>query len=206
MQRTLEPEQRVIAPSLAKDEFLVAAPSESLLAALIVSSIEWFIQGATATLEIETAAASQSVVTVLHRGTGRKLVFFPEHPTRTEVSSHLQSGAWSLVSVVASRDELSASLNSLVSGPRYVATSVVRALTVGASPGVHGSPAITRRESEVLELVRKGCSNAEIAAALFVSINTVRTHLQSLSQKFGVTSRSKLVAASSGGFAGLNPR
>lgn len=48
---------------------------------------------------------------------------------------------------------------------------------------------LTDREFEVLGLLASGFSNEEIAAALFVSLNTVKTHLKNIFGKLGVTSR-----------------
>lgn len=52
---------------------------------------------------------------------------------------------------------------------------------------------LTERETEVLELVAAGLSNRQIAARLFVSDNTVKTHLKSIHGKLGVSSRTQAV-------------
>lgn len=52
---------------------------------------------------------------------------------------------------------------------------------------------ISDREIEVLELVAKGHSNKEIAARLYVSINTVKTHLARLYAKLEVSRRTQAV-------------
>jgi len=64
-----------------------------------------------------------------------------------------------------------------------------------ASPGgVHESlEALTGRELEVLELVAAGLSNAEIAAALFISVATARTHVGRVLTKLGARDRAQLV-------------
>lgn len=53
---------------------------------------------------------------------------------------------------------------------------------------------LTRREHEVLALVAAGRSNREIAMALFLSPNTVKTHVRSLLTKLHVGSRVQLAA------------
>jgi DNA-binding CsgD family transcriptional regulator len=53
--------------------------------------------------------------------------------------------------------------------------------------------AITRRELEILELIAQGLSNREIAAQLFVSENTVKTHLSRLFDKLGAKRRTQAV-------------
>lgn len=55
------------------------------------------------------------------------------------------------------------------------------------------STGLTARECEVLERLARGASNKEIARALAVSPNTVKTHIASISQKLGVSGRGKAV-------------
>ena len=52
---------------------------------------------------------------------------------------------------------------------------------------------ITRRELEILELVAQGLSNREIAAKLFVSENTVKTHCSRAFDKLGARRRTQAV-------------
>ncbi len=53
---------------------------------------------------------------------------------------------------------------------------------------------LTRREHEILALVRTGMSNAEIASALSLARGTVRRHLQNVYAKLGVRSRTAAIA------------
>jgi LuxR family maltose regulon positive regulatory protein len=52
---------------------------------------------------------------------------------------------------------------------------------------------LTEREREVLRLLAVGQSNPEIARALYLEVNTVKTHLQRLYGKLGVHSRTQAV-------------
>lgn len=52
---------------------------------------------------------------------------------------------------------------------------------------------LTERETEVLELVAAGLSNRQIASRLFVSDNTVKTHLKSIHGKLAVSNRTQAV-------------
>ncbi|MCW3065769.1 MAG: transcriptional regulator, LuxR family [Solirubrobacterales bacterium] len=56
-----------------------------------------------------------------------------------------------------------------------------------------GPELLTPREADVLELLQRGRSNAEIAAALTVGIETVRTHARNIYRKLGVRTRRELV-------------
>jgi DNA-binding NarL/FixJ family response regulator len=57
--------------------------------------------------------------------------------------------------------------------------------------GMEGSD-LTAREAEVLELLQDGRTNSEIARALEIGIETVRTHARSIYRKLGVPSRREL--------------
>ncbi len=61
--------------------------------------------------------------------------------------------------------------------------------------GAHaGDSLLTRREGDVLLLLRQGRSNAQIALALQIGVETVRTHARSIYRKLGVSSRRALIA------------
>jgi DNA-binding CsgD family transcriptional regulator len=53
----------------------------------------------------------------------------------------------------------------------------------------HRPPQLTHREAELLDLVRTGLTNREIAARLVISPETVRVHLSNLFRKLGVHTR-----------------
>lgn len=56
-----------------------------------------------------------------------------------------------------------------------------------------GPDALTSREQEVLELVRRGLSNREVADALSLSVSTVKTHVHAVLRKLGCTRRAQLI-------------
>jgi DNA-binding NarL/FixJ family response regulator len=53
---------------------------------------------------------------------------------------------------------------------------------------------LTSREQEVLQLILSGKSNREIAEALFISVNTVKTHTSNIFSKYDVGSRAELIS------------
>jgi DNA-binding NarL/FixJ family response regulator len=54
---------------------------------------------------------------------------------------------------------------------------------------------LSARESELLPLLAEGLKNSEIAASLYLSVNTVKTHLKDLYRKLGASNRAQAVAS-----------
>jgi LuxR family transcriptional regulator, maltose regulon positive regulatory protein len=81
--------------------------------------------------------------------------------------------------------ELRPFVRSLV-GPGAAAVSSNRPVTTSAEAVVEP---LTERETQVLELLAQMCSTDEIAAELFVSPNTVKTHLKGIFRKYSVNRR-----------------
>src|SRR5262249_47338966 len=68
----------------------------------------------------------------------------------------------------------------------------------GTVPEPLAQHGVTARETEVLQLVGEGLSNAAIAERLFVSVRTVETHVSSLLTKLQVGRRGQLAALGAG--------
>lgn len=62
-------------------------------------------------------------------------------------------------------------------------------LSVRRWPGQ--SAGLTERESEVLALITQGQRTADIAAALFLSVNSIKTHTRNVFRKIGVSTRTE---------------
>ena len=68
-----------------------------------------------------------------------------------------------------------------------------------------GWASLTGREHAVAALVTAGCSNPEIARRLYISRETVQTHLKHIFGKLGVDSRTALAALAADHLAARNP-
>ncbi|KAB8190875.1 response regulator [Nonomuraea phyllanthi] len=89
-------------------------------------------------------------------------------------------------------------VRAAAAGDALVSPSVtVRLLQHLARPKQAALPVndpLTDRELDVVRLVAKGCTNQEVAAELFVSLSTVKTHLGSIFTKLGARNRVEIAA------------
>ena len=103
----------------------------------------------------------------------------------------LAAGALGYVLKEAAESELVEALRRAADGDRYLNPRLGASVAVEvASDRPNG---LSERELEVLRMIALGNTNAEIAAALFVSVRTVETHRAHIQQKLGLRSRSELV-------------
>lgn len=115
-----------------------------------------------------------------------RLVILSDHPTPGDCSRLLALGATACLDhEVQARDLLTAI--HLASRGLHVLPHASSAPTNGVAHG-----ALTRREGDVLDQLALGRSNGEIAYALSVSVETVRTHARSVFRKLGVQNRREL--------------
>jgi DNA-binding NarL/FixJ family response regulator len=130
-----------------------------------------------------------------------------------------RAGASGFLLKDAPRDRILEAVHRVAEGDALVAPSVTRRLIehfVSPEPAAVRRPAeldrLTPRETEVLELIGRGLSNAELAARLVVSEKTVKTHVGRILAKLGLRDRVQAVilAYEAGlvrpGSAGSDPR
>jgi two-component system NarL family response regulator len=98
----------------------------------------------------------------------------------------LQAGARGYLLKGMTGEELMDAIRSVYAGKSRIPSPVAERLAERMS-----APALTSRETEVLQLIVGGNSNKEIAGALSISEATVKTHINSLLGKLGVTDRTQ---------------
>jgi DNA-binding NarL/FixJ family response regulator len=111
----------------------------------------------------------------------------------------LRAGASGFLVKDMALEDILAAIRVVAAGDAIIAPGVTRRL-IGQfagqpSPGrgPRELPGITDREREVLRLVGLGMSNAEIAAALYITAGTAKTHVAHLLAKLGARDRVQLV-------------
>jgi DNA-binding NarL/FixJ family response regulator len=117
------------------------------------------------------------------------IVIYSGLDDRATVREVIDAGVHAFVVKEASLDELHRALDAVTRGQRYI-DPVVSAQLLDAGK----APSLTKREREVLRLLAAGSSYDEVGAALFISSETVRTHVAKVVRKLGVRTRTQAVA------------
>jgi DNA-binding NarL/FixJ family response regulator len=110
----------------------------------------------------------------------------------------LRAGARGYLTKDASAEEIERAIRALAAGRTHLDPAVQERLlraVVDRRPALHDTAAdeLTQREIEVLRLIARGLSNAEIAGELVVSAATVKTHINRVFAKTGARDRAQAV-------------
>jgi DNA-binding NarL/FixJ family response regulator len=141
------------------------------------------------------------------RQPGTRVVVLTTYADDDWVFAALQAGARGFLTKDAGAEEIRRAIATVASGDAQLDPSVQRrlldALASGQRLAVAGQPAppapdphpgvLTPREAEVLRHIAAGLSNTEIAAALFVTEATVKTHINHIFTKTSLRDRAQLV-------------
>jgi DNA-binding NarL/FixJ family response regulator len=104
----------------------------------------------------------------------------------------LRVGALGYLTKDAGREQIARALHAAANG-QAILDPAVQARLVAAALARPLPDGLTAREAEVLSLIATGRTNAQIAAALVVSPSTVKTHINNIFAKTGVTGRAQAV-------------
>src|SRR4051812_48651980 len=115
-----------------------------------------------------------------------RLLILASRPTTAESNQMLAFGATACLSKETEARDILTAVHLASRGLQVLPKSAA-----GSNPAM-GPELLTPREADVLELLRQGRSNAEIALALHVSIETVRTPRRNIYRKLGVRTRREL--------------
>jgi two-component system NarL family response regulator len=103
-----------------------------------------------------------------------------------QIYQALHAGAWAYLLKSVSREEFLTAIRSVAAGQRHIPPEVAQRLAA-RMPRAE----LTSREREVLELIVRGKSNKDIAAALAISEHTVKNHINNILGKLDVTDRAQ---------------
>jgi DNA-binding NarL/FixJ family response regulator len=119
-----------------------------------------------------------------------RIVVLANKPTAAECNQILSFGATACLSKETEARDIVNAIHLASRGMHLLPRSAAAGGVLGA--GIQGAELLTPREAEVLELLRDGARNAEIAHELSIGIETVRTHARHIYRKLGIGSRREL--------------
>jgi NarL family two-component system response regulator LiaR len=123
------------------------------------------------------------------------VVVYAGESTSEQRDTALAAGARGLLAKSMGAEALAEALQAIADGHQVISEEFGDA----AEPQWPGHEfGLTSRESEVAALLAQGMSNKELAAALWISENTVKTHLKGIFQKTTATSRTQAIVRIAG--------
>ncbi|GGN37253.1 MULTISPECIES: response regulator [Streptomyces] len=135
---------------------------------------------------------SQATAEITARPGGPRVLILTTYDTDADILAAIEAGATGYLLKDAPPQELATAVRTAAAGRSALAPTVaLRLMDRLRTP----ASALSRRETEVLQLVAEGLSNAAVSKRLFLSQATVKSHLVHIYAKLGVDSRTSAVAA-----------
>jgi DNA-binding NarL/FixJ family response regulator len=122
---------------------------------------------------------------------GTRVLVLTTYESDRDILRAIEAGAGGYLLKDASPAELADAVRAAARGETVLAPSV--ASTLVRQVRAPAPPALSARETEVLRLVGRGLTNADIGRELFISEATVKTHLLRIFNKLDVTDRTAAV-------------
>jgi DNA-binding NarL/FixJ family response regulator len=120
------------------------------------------------------------------------VLLYTGYGDRALLTEALDAGVRGFVLKEAPMEDLLRAVRSVATGNTYV--DPVLAGTLAASSVGSQMPQLTQRERDVLRLLADGLANEEIGKRLFISAETVRTHVRKAMEKLDADTRTQAVA------------
>ena len=121
---------------------------------------------------------------------GAKVLIFTAYSEKSLLSRGLESGAKGYILKEAPHATLLRAIEKVASGEGYVDPALMPAFLAGKDR----EDMLTAREREILQLLADGMSNADVAARLFISQETVKSHVRHILAKLEADTRTQAVA------------
>jgi DNA-binding NarL/FixJ family response regulator len=129
-----------------------------------------------------------------------KVVVLTTYADDESIIAALRAGALGYLTKDAGRDQIARAIHAAAAGQAVLDPTVQARLVAAAAPAPQNPVAsgplpdgLSPREAQVLALIATGATNAEIAKTLVVSLSTVKTHINNIFAKTGVTDRAQAV-------------
>ena len=113
-----------------------------------------------------------------------KIIVLAEHAGDAEITRALKKGALGYICKDVTPEDLIKAIRTVAAGKKFIPAEVAAVLSENI-----GKEELTPAESNILRMIVGGMSNKEIAFALDISENTVKTHARNIFEKLGVSDR-----------------
>lgn len=133
----------------------------------------------------------QTIKALVARDPATKVLVLTTYDNEEDIFQALEAGARGYLLKDTTKEELVAAVRQIHQGERYLPQNIASRLADRLI-----RPNLTPREMDVLRLVSRGRTNKEMASAMFISEETVKSHMKSLFQKLGVHDRAEAVSVS----------
>lgn len=137
-------------------------------------------------LRLPTIGGVQAITRIRAEFPDARIIVLTTFDGDEDIYRALQAGAKGYLLKGMNSDELIEAIRSVHAGKSRIPAAVAERLAERLA-----GPTLTDRETDVLRLIVSGNSNKEIATELFISEATVKTHVNSLLGKLGVTDRTQ---------------
>ena len=127
---------------------------------------------------------------ILKRAVDTAVIVFTAYSERALLSRSLESGAKGYILKEAPHETLLRAIEKVAGGETFVDPALMPNLIQGRD----GGDALTQREREILQLLADGMSNADVAQRLFISQETVKSHVRHILVKLEADTRTQAVA------------
>jgi len=127
---------------------------------------------------------------VLARAPNTGILIFTAYGERSLLQRGLESGARGYILKEAPHETLLKAIDKLAAGEGYIDPALMPAFLSGKE----GTEMLTPRERQILQLLADGMSNADVARQLFISQETVKSHVRHILTKLEADTRTHAVA------------
>ncbi|SEW51822.1 response regulator [Chitinophaga arvensicola] len=122
-----------------------------------------------------------------------RIIALSVHNERLVIKNILNSGANGYVLKNSVGEEIIMAINAALNGATYLCRATRDIVSQVSEGELTSIPRITRREKEIMGLVSKGFTTAQIADQLFISPHTVESHRKNLIEKFDVSTMTAVI-------------
>jgi DNA-binding NarL/FixJ family response regulator len=127
---------------------------------------------------------------IMRRIPDAKVLIFTAYSERALLQRGLESGARGYILKEAPHETLLRAIEKVNAGETFVDPALMSALTQTRQ----GTDVLTARERQILQLLADGMSNADVAGQLFISQETVKSHVRHILTKLEADTRTQAVA------------